>query len=415
MKRTPLAALALVLSALPASAQAPKISGLVQIWYTQMMDSNLRLNSAPAIGGYYNLRSEFKENTFAVRRTELKFSGKIWEEEGKSLDYEVMIDPSINTSASNPTILQDAALHLKLNGGIEFKVGQFKNLQTFEGIMSSSELMFAERAQMTRTFGDKRDRGAMASYAFGDPKAFGTKILVGAFNGMNDSFAGKANDSNAQKDLVARVEFTAAKAHKFGFYTLQGSTDQTDKGTLAAKTFNGLAVTPASTADILNYKDKTSNYGAYYVYQDATWTFMAEAMTGLLGRRNPSVGAAGAAGRERLDQNFLGYYAAGAYTTGRNTFALRFDTMNYNQKDEWYTAYNPYTNSNATTSLGADYSPKFTEATLGWTYAFKPESVKAANLKLNYVARSKNFLRPRAGQTGEQGGDTLMVAFQVAF
>jgi len=55
---------------------------------------------------------------------------------------------------------------------------------------------------------------------------------------------------------------------------------------------------------------------------------------------------------------------------------------------------------------------------LGYTYAFKPESVKAANIKVNYILRSKNFLVPRSAptvQTGEQGGDSLVVAFQVAF
>ena len=59
---------------LAAAAQAPKVTGLVQVWYTQMADSNLRLNGA-APGGYYNLRSEFKENGLNLRRAELKFSG----------------------------------------------------------------------------------------------------------------------------------------------------------------------------------------------------------------------------------------------------------------------------------------------------------------------------------------------------
>ena len=44
-----------------------------------------------------------------------------------------------------------------------------------------------------------------------------------------------------------------------------------------------------------------------------------------------------------------------------------------------------------------------------------PEKLKAANLKVNYTLRSRNFLAPRAGQSGEQGGDTLSVALQVAF
>ena len=52
------ATLALVLAALPAAAQAPTVGGLIQVWYTQMMDSNLRVNSAAK---YYNFRGEFKE------------------------------------------------------------------------------------------------------------------------------------------------------------------------------------------------------------------------------------------------------------------------------------------------------------------------------------------------------------------
>ena len=72
----------------PAMAQAPKISGLLQVWYTQMLDNNLRLNT-PA--KYYNLRSEFTENTFSVRRAEIKFSGSITE----NVEYEVMIDPAV--------------------------------------------------------------------------------------------------------------------------------------------------------------------------------------------------------------------------------------------------------------------------------------------------------------------------------
>ena len=53
--------------------------------------------------------------------------------------------------------------------------------------------------------------------------------------------------------------------------------------------------------------------------------------------------------------------------------------------------------------------------TLGYTYAWNPKAVKAANLKLNYIARSKNFLKPFTGQTGEQGGNTLVAALLVSF
>ncbi len=144
-------------------------------------------------------------------------------------------------------------------------------------------------------------------------------------------------------------------------------------------------------------------------------------MTGLLGRRFATLAAsAPTAKREHLDQKFTGYYLTGGYTTGNHTFLARYDLMNMNSGDQWYTAYNPYTQSAPGTPLlvnGApvDYSPKFTEATLGYTYAWIPAKAKVANFKLNYIARSKNFLKPFGTQTGEQGGNTLVAAFLVAF
>ena len=399
---------------LPASAQSVKIGGDVQLWYTQMLDSNLRLNSKA--GSYYNLRSEFQENSFAIRRVEVKASGTVTEE----MEYEVMLDPSITTNASNPAILQDAILLWKSASGVSVRMGQFKTQQTFEGVMSSTEILFAERSQLGRVFGDKRDRGLVASFNLGDPKSFGAKLSLGAFNGMSDAISGKGSDSNAQKDVVARLDMNLGRDHRFGVYTLQGVTDVADK--------SGATIAPAtppagwpSQSDIYTSKDATSNVGAYYVFQTSTWHFSAEAITGLLGRRFPTLAAsAPAVKREHLDQKFTGYYVTGGYTFGRNTILLRYDFMNYNSGDQWYTTYNPYKETAPGTpklvnGAPVDYSPKFTEITLGYTYAFIPEKVKAANIKFNYIARSKNFLAPRAGQTGEQGGDTFVVAFLVAF
>lgn len=415
MKRIPTLGLA-ALAALPLSAQTAKIGGDLQLWYTQMMDSNLRYNSS-APGGYYNLRSEFKENTLTVRRAEIKVSGNLLE----GIDYEVMFDPSISTGTTNPMILQDAFLTWKPAPGIDVKAGQFKNLQTYEGLTSSTEILFAERSQLGRTFGDKRDRGVAFGASFGDPKDFSGKATVAVFNGMNDAIAGKANDANAAKDFVVRLDFALGKAQKFGVYTLQGSTDVPDKGNPPAS----IAANPGgawpSQAAIYDSKDKTTNLGAFYAYQDGTWTVTAEYMTGLLGRRFATLAAsAPTAKREHLDQKFTGYYLTGGYTTGNHTFLARYDLMNMNSSDQWYTAYNPYTQSAPGTPLlvnGApvDYAPKFTEATLGYTYAWVPAKAKVANFKLNYIARSKNFLKPFGTQTGEQGGNTLVAAFLVAF
>lgn len=444
MKRTLLAPLALLVAALPAAAQdaTPKVSGLLQVWYTQMLSDNLRLDGAAKTNGngYYDLSGNYTENTFLIRRSEIHVSGTIPNVDG--LTYEFNIDPSINTSTAsatnsnasyNPTILQDAYLNYKLENGFEFRIGQFKNQQTMEGYNSASTLIFAERSQLGRRFGDKRDRGFTAGWNFGD-QDFGGKATLGAFNGTTDLASGKANDTNAQKDFVGRLEFNLGKTQKFGVYTLQGATDQKDNGTLLAKTFAGGAAAPAA-ADVYADKDKTTNLGAFYAYDDGTWHFDAEAITGKWGRRFASVtntapvppATTVPAGRESLDQQYLSYYATAAYTFGAHTFALRYDFLNANKGDDWYTAYDPYTESapgvaRLVNGSPVDYTPKYREITFGYTYAFNPKVVKAANFKLNYIARSKNFLAPSTNatgilglQTGEQGGDTVIAAFQIAF
>lgn len=400
-----LAGTAVVLAGMStAQAQDFKFSGLVQVWYTQMLDSNLRNNS---VANYYNLRGEYKENGFSVRRTEIKVAGKILD----GVKFEVMLDPSIATSTTNPMILQDAAIEFELAPGLDFKVGQFKTLQTMEGLTSSSEILFAERSQLGRAFGDKRDRGGVLSYAFGDPKAFGAKISAAAFNGVSDAVSGKSNDTNAGKDAVVRLDMNVGKEHKFGVYTLQGTTDVTDK--------TGVSIAPAAPpagwpnqAAIYDNKDKTQNIGAFYEFQNDSLILNGEYIVGTLGRRNPTLAAATpAVKREHLDQKFLGYYVTAGYKMGSHTLLARYDVLNYNSGDDWYTATSPYV------SATTDYTPKFTEIVLGYTYAFKSDKVKAANIKVNYINRSKNFLKPNALtlQTKEQGGDTLMVGFQVAF
>lgn len=412
MKRSPsLGLVAILLAGLPMAAQTPQVTGLVQAWYTQMLDSNLRLNSAAATNGnkYYDAKNA-QENTFTIRRAEMAIKGQVPGVEGFS--YNVAFDPAI----SSGSILQDFTLSYN-SGPLTVTAGQFKNQRTYEGIFSSSALIFAERAQLARKFGDTRDRGVTLGYGFGD-KAFGGKLTLGVFNGNTELSGGKINDANAQKDLVARLEFNAGKTQKFGVWTLQGGTDQADKGGLTALTFAG---TSPSSTEIVDNKDKTTQFGVFYVYEDAGWHFDAEVLSAKLGRLFPSVGtAAGAAKRESLDQKVLGYYVTGAYTTGAHTFALRYDFMNYNAGDDWYTSYNPYTQSapgvaRLVNGSPVDYTPKYTELTAGYTYAFNPKSVKSANLKVNYILRSKNFLAPRAGQTGEQGGDSLIVAYQIAF
>ncbi|MDR2561437.1 MAG: OprO/OprP family phosphate-selective porin [Holophagales bacterium] len=401
----------LLAAGLPVAAQAPKISGLGQLWYHQMMDNTLRLNGS--VTGPYNLRGQLRENGFTIRRVEFKVAGNATDK----VEYEIMIDPSINNNGNSANIvLQDFSVKYKLPANIEVKAGQYKNLQTLEGMTSSSELLFAERSQMARQFGDVRDRGIVGSIGFGDPKSFTGRFHIGMFNGNGKNDL----DTNAQKDVVARLEMNWGKVHAFGAYTLQASTNLTDTGSLTGGTF---ANQPDSltSKDILDNKDLTNQYGAYYRFQTDSIHASAEFITGLVGRLLPSLNTSGAsvnANRLHLDQSFMGYVATFGYTFDNHTFLGRYDYLNYNANDDWYapssasSSYNPYIRSN-----GDDFSPAYTEITLGYIYAFNVKSVKAANVKLNYVMRSKNFLNPRtsAGQTGPQGGDSIVLCFQAAF
>jgi hypothetical protein len=45
----------------------------------------------------------------------------------------------------------------------------------------------------------------------------------------------------------------------------------------------------------------------------------------------------------------------------------------------------------------------------------KPGKYSQGQVNLNYVHRSKNLLLPKAGQAGEQGGDTPVAVFEIGF
>jgi len=205
------------------------------------------------------------------------------------------------------------------------------------------------------------------------------------------------------------------KDHTFGFYTLQAVTNTNAANQTVVGAFPGAPDTDAFRKSVIDNGDKTNNIGAYYRYQTKALHASVEVIQGVLGRRYPSLGVANAS-RQHLDQKFMGYNATFAYTFSNHSIVARYDNMNMNSGDDWYTNYNPYTQSAPGVSRGVDYSPNYTEITLGYTYAFNPERIRAANIKLNYINRSKNFLAPtQPGQTGEQGGDSIVVAFQVAF
>ena len=417
LKKTSIASL-ILLFGLPATAQAPRVGGLVQVWYSQMMDSNLRHYDTQAFSyhrSFFNASPGFKENGLTVKRIDVRLSGSF----SDNLEYAVMLDPTlyttsasaspdINTSGSTASIvLQDVYIKYKMPYNIELQVGQYKPFQTLDGIVAPADSLFVENTMLGLIFGG-RDRGATLSVGFGDKEAFNGRFYVGAFNG-----AGKANDPNSQKDLIARLEMHYGKHHTLGAYTLQGYNALADNGSLYVRNFRTLTGADVpSEAEIRDNNDKTTNLGAFYSFQSDRFQASAEVITGLWGRRFPSLaGTTGlTAAREHLDQSFLGYAAQAAYKINKKHFFLaRYDAMNFNSGSDWYETANPYKLNDVNST------PEFTEITLGYTYVLFPDSYRTANIKVNYVMRSKNFLRPMPGQTGEQGGDSLVVAFQAGF
>lgn len=132
-----------------------------------------------------------------IRRTELKFAGDVLGDD--RFKYTILFDPSQpqedNTTRSP---LKDAYFlldHLPFLPHHTITLGQFKAPRTEEGTRSASQLDFAERAMVTKTFGDQRDIGAMLSADW--PFAL---YQLGVFNGKQNQAA-----KHDQKDLVGRL------------------------------------------------------------------------------------------------------------------------------------------------------------------------------------------------------------------
>lgn len=409
MKRSLLTLVLTGLAGGAVQAQELKINAVLITWYHQSLDSSLRKNPV-APGSYYAFGGSgdaMRENGFSIRRTEIYLNGKI----NDQFSAAVVFDPK-----ENSPIILDAAITWKPNAQVELKAGQFKPLQSYEATsIGSPDLLFVDRGQFARRFGDIRDRGVTAAYTFGD-KDMSLKVTAGVFNGAN-----RANDANAQKDFVLRADFSAG-SHKAGLFTLQGVTDVKDTtgldivpGQGAIDTAWGLGA-PTREA-ILDHKDKTTNLGAYYRFAQGAFQADAEVVTGLVGRRFGTLAAtAPSLKRQHLDQKFMSACVSAAYILAeRHQLTFRYDLLDLNAGDDWYTGWNPYTQTAVGVARNADYSPRFTETTFGYTFALDAKSFRKANFKLNYILRSKNMLQPAAGQTGEQGGDSLVAAFQVYF
>lgn len=161
-------------------------------------------------------------STLRLRRAEIKFGGDIVP---GVVSYGLMIDPAkvlenkdtvllvsnqdpAPSNADEPesvtarqpvsaiSVMQD--LHLTVTTPyVDVTAGQFKIPVSWEGYHSSAKLLFAERALVSKEFGDKRDLGLRLSKVF---KYVG--YAAGIFNG-----AGLNNlDIDNDKDVALRLE-----------------------------------------------------------------------------------------------------------------------------------------------------------------------------------------------------------------
>jgi hypothetical protein len=256
------------------------ISGLVQIWYYSIQNDNLGFfgSRTPALlGGDTN---EGKDNdSFAIRRTELKFNMDIHENVtavvmfdpaagfrgrpgfntnlGTSLREATLTAPDV-TADSATTRLQDAFVNY--HGVIphhDFTLGQFKPyIPTTNG--SSASLDFVERS-MIGQLNDARDIGIQAHGTWWDDRF---QYWLGAFN-TPTSYLAPANqnraDNNDAKSFAARVQLRPLwKDEKWGSLELSGGVQFA---------FTGEAGEPGGTDGLNITGTDDIRYNAYAIYQ----------------------------------------------------------------------------------------------------------------------------------------------------
>ncbi len=177
-----------------------KFGLLLQAWY--IMD-----DSAQASSGTDYLGNPTGVNDFRLRRAEIKLNGKVTPDWG----FEVMIDPTKSpsvTAGADGKILQDLAITWLGLKGHEFSLGQKKIAMTEEGLRSSSEIDFVERARITRVIGDQRQAGFFYKGEYGE--MFGAQASI--TNGLPSNVSGTSD----RLYYAARFDVKPMKGLVFG-------------------------------------------------------------------------------------------------------------------------------------------------------------------------------------------------------
>jgi hypothetical protein len=147
-----------------------KIGALLQAWY--VTDDSLQGSGTDYLGNPTGI------NTFRIRRAEIKLSGTVTPAWG----FDVTLDPAKTqnfSSGGDDKILQDFGITYLGLKGHEFSLGQKKIAITDEGLRSSSEIDFAERARITRVIGDQRQEGLFYKGTYGTLFASQASITSG--------------------------------------------------------------------------------------------------------------------------------------------------------------------------------------------------------------------------------------------
>jgi hypothetical protein len=225
------------------------VSGLVQVWY-QAIQNDSRGIIVPVKNGNNQLSkpesgSVFDNDTFRIRRTELRFALDITD----NISAYVMMDPSreANTTFTpvpanpnhnlvfanpfirdgsgrqlsnsiQPQLMQDAFISVHdLIPHHDFQMGQFKPPSGEEAWRSSGLLDFVDRSMVT-AINNVRDIGVMVHGTWfpskkGDASTGRLQYWFGAFNGPNGTVltdpelveGGNRSDDNNAKDFCWRI------------------------------------------------------------------------------------------------------------------------------------------------------------------------------------------------------------------
>jgi hypothetical protein len=279
-------------SAPPSNPTRLKIGSNGEIWFGGLFQGWYVGDTSPAGTGTDWLGNNTGQNTFRIRRAEMKMAGK-WND----FNFEVMIDPSkqINTAAgTDGKILQDLAVGYTGIHGQEFLIGQ-KKIDLFEeGMRSSSELWFGERAQVTRAFGDIRQMGFFYKGELGEKFTLWSAIT-------NGTVTNNISDTNDTVLYTGRLDFRPMKGLTIG-------------------TTGGTGATGGGMAHRSRYVwSGHVKYGGYDVPGSRLWL-------------EAEYGSAGDDQANGTRLNRWGFYVSALYIFGDNfQVGFRYDRLNNNK------------------------------------------------------------------------------------